>query len=65
MASTEVIRVTMFKFAKKEDQQSMLEYMREMVKTAVKVYEASYCIWLSSGLVRFHVFLAEFSSCRY
>jgi hypothetical protein len=39
MASTQVIRVTMFKFLKKEDHAAMIEIMREMMRTAVKVYE--------------------------
>lgn len=39
MASTQIIRVTMFKFLKKENHAAMLEILREMTRTAVKVYE--------------------------
>ena len=57
MASTQIIRVTMFKFAKKEDPQSMLENMREMIKTAVKVYMKLPIIFsFYQGLSGFNVF---------
>jgi len=48
MASTQVIRVTMFKFPKKENQEAMAENYREMMKTAVKVYYIFYSIQLLS-----------------
>jgi hypothetical protein len=42
MASTQVIRVTMFKFPKKEDREAMVENYRELMKTAVKVCQIFY-----------------------
>lgn len=41
MASTQIVRVTMFKFPKKEDQDAILEYYNDLWKTAVKVYQSS------------------------
>lgn len=52
MASTQVIRVTMFKVPKKEDQEAMIKYYAEMFKVAVKVsYEIALPSTHSSSLV--------------